>query len=273
MTKPTSRKSTGLGTKSVKTSLVTPTKKRLKIKRSDASSKRLGSDRDKQVLMTETIGMGDQIVLFAERTPSKLGGYMTPLSKESQKNEFTPFDDDHFNCHSNDYYFLRKSHEDNSRVPMGKQAINGHMYNRTAILCEPSAQVLHKDGTCTVEVEKAFRDACFTLLEKKSKAVNPRDEYVDWTSSHSMTATTLATRGEYKSLDMVFVDESVGKILYDYFVPAHIEPKDVHEFLLKNGIHNIFTRKNDGRFSDYAVNTFNFPSDTVHENDNVVSDH
>ena len=116
MTKPTSRKSTGLGTKSVKTSLVTPPKKRLKIKRSDASSKLS----DKQILITETIGMGDQIVLIAERTPSKLGGHMTPLSKESQKNEFTPFDDDHFNCHSNDYYFLRKSHEDNSRVPMGE---------------------------------------------------------------------------------------------------------------------------------------------------------
>ena len=239
MTKPTSRKSTGLGTKSVKTSLVTPTKKRLKIKRSDASSKLT----DKQVLITETIGMGDQIVLIAERTPSKLGGYMTPLSKESQKNEFTPFDDDHFNCHSNDCHFLRKSHEDNSKVPMGKLASNGVMYNRTAILCEPSAQVLHKDGTCTVEVEKAFRDACFTLLSNKSKAVNPRDGYVDWTSSHSMTATTLATRGKHKSLDMVFTDETVGKILYDYMVPAEIEPKDVHAFLKKNGHHNIFTKK------------------------------
>ena len=48
--------------------------KRIKIKRSDASTKRFSTKVEKQVLLTETVCMQDQIVLFVETSISKFGG-------------------------------------------------------------------------------------------------------------------------------------------------------------------------------------------------------
>ena len=243
--------------------------KRIKIKRSDASLKRLGGELERQMMLTETVCMGDQIVLLVERSPSKLGGFIHPLSKESFKDEFKPFKEDHFNCHSNGHCFPRMSHEDNSKVPVGLAAKNGRMHFRTAILCEPAQHLLDGNGLCTVELEKEFRDTCHSILSKWCKKVQPSEAYVPWSSNHSMTANTLSERVKCKSLDMVFIDDSVGKILYDYFVPAEIEPKDVHKFLVEQGIDNVFTRKENGKFSDCAISMFDFPSDTVKTSSSV----
>ena len=121
--------------------------KRIKLKRSDASSVRFGGDdHEKQILQAETIHMGDMTVLLVEKTPSKVAGFIHPLAKTSLKNDFIPFKEENFDCHSNDHCFLRTSHDDNSKVPVGKVANNCAMCNRTAILREPSEDMLGVDG-------------------------------------------------------------------------------------------------------------------------------
>ena len=60
--------------------------KRVKIKRSDASTKIMGGGCEKQVLLTETIGMGEHIFLTVEHHLSKHAGFIAPLVKESKKN-------------------------------------------------------------------------------------------------------------------------------------------------------------------------------------------
>ena len=250
-------------------SVVTPprraTKVRIKIKRSDASSKRLGSKHEKSIIHTETICMGDQMVLFVEKEVSKLGGFTTPLGKECLKDEYQPFSEGEFNCHSNDYYYLRKSHEDNSKIPDGKPSKNGKMYFRTAILAEPNPSMLDEDGKCSLELERDFRDACYQVLARWCNRIPASDTYVPWQPSHSMTKKTVGSIHRLKSLDEIFIDESVGKILYDYHVPGNVAPKDVYQFLKENDISCAFTRKANGTFSDYAVHTFGFPCDVHFE--------
>ena len=81
--------------------------RRVKIKRSDA--KNFNSQIEKQILMTETVGLGDMIVLHIETEKTKHGGFMTPLSKESFNDSFELFDEDNFNCHSSSHLFLCKT--------------------------------------------------------------------------------------------------------------------------------------------------------------------
>ena len=127
--------------------------------------------------------------------------------------------------------------------------------------------MLDDNGCCTVELEKKFRDVCFNILARANgRSIDSK--FLSWTSSHSLTAKTLArTGGKCKSLDMVFVDETVGNILCEHFIPSHIPPEKVHEFLAKRKIRNIFTRKKNGKHSAFAISEFNFPSDTKHKND------
>ena len=103
--------------------------------------------------------------------------------------------------------------------------------------------MLDADGICNVELEKEFRDVCYSVLSKWCKTIPAELVYAAWFSTHSKTAKTLTELGKHKPLDMVFIDETVGEILYDYFIPEEIEPNNVHDFLEENGIHNVFTRK------------------------------
>ena len=71
-------------------------------------------------------------------------------------------------------------------------------------------------------------------------------------------------------MDEVFTDESVGSILYTIFVPPIIKFKDIYKFLIDSKLTNIYSRKkSNGRYSDYAVKMFGFPSD---EKDGIITD-
>ena len=51
-------------------------------------------------------------------------------------------------------------------------------------------------------------------------------------------------------------------ILHTIFTPSVIHFKNVHQLLVKNEITSVFSKKkSNGRFSDFAVKMFNFPSD------------
>jgi len=241
-----------------------PNKSRIRLKREDITSVSFG---DKDVILTETIGMGDMIVLHIEKSKSKIAGFIHPLAKESFNKNSIEFNEQNFNCHSNNkHLFLRRSHELDVKVPVGKASANGVMYNKTAILCEPNISMLDDNGCCTVELEKKFRDVCFSVLAEANNR-DPTEQFAEWTSSHSLTAKTLAETGKCKSLDMIFVDETVGNILHECFIPSHIPKEEVHEFLTKHKIKNIFTRKKNGKCSAFAISEFNFPSDTIPKKD------
>ena len=69
--------------------------------------------------------------------------------------------------------------------------------------------------------------------------------------------------GRLKSLDEVFIDESVANILFTYYVPSNIEKKKVYQFLVANKLTNIYKRrKSDGKYSKFCVNVFGFPEDS-----------
>lgn len=242
-----------------------PNKSRIRLKRKDITSVSFG---EKDVILTESVGLGDMIILKIEKSESKIGGFIHPLAKESFNKNCIEFNEQNFNCHSNNkHLFLRQSHENDIKIPLGKASANGVMHNKTAILCEPNISMLDDNGCCTVELEKKFRDVCFNILARANgRSIDSK--FLSWTSSHSLTAKTLArTGGKYKSLDTVFVDETVGHILYECFIPSEIPKEKVHEFLTKHKIKNIFTRKKNGRFSAFAISEFNFPSDTVLKED------
>ena len=121
-----------------------------------------------------------------------------------------------------------------------------------------------------LNLKKKIWDACFNIRSKSCKKISAEDSFVAWDESHSLTAKTLEASGTYKSLDEVFTDESVGSILYTIFVPPIIKFKDIYKFLIDSKLTNIYSRKkSNGRYSDYAVKMFGFPSD---EKDGIITD-
>ena len=100
--------------------IVTPTKKKLKTSSYAVRAKRIkfGAEFEKQVLFTETIGMGDTMMLFVEKETSRQGGYMTPLIKAGIKMSFKPFGESMFDVACSTYLFLRESHENNKKHDM-----------------------------------------------------------------------------------------------------------------------------------------------------------
>jgi len=66
--------------------------------------------------------------------------------------------------------------------------------------------------------------------------------------------------GRLKSLDEVFIDESVANILYAI---EHREEESVPIFGCQQTYYNIYKRrKSDGKYSKFCVNVFGFPEDS-----------
>ena len=56
-----------------------PNKSRIRLKREDITSVSFG---EKDVILVESVGMGDMILLKIEKSESKIGGFIHPLAKE-----------------------------------------------------------------------------------------------------------------------------------------------------------------------------------------------
>ena len=127
--------------------------------------------------------------------------------------------------------------------------------------------MLDDNGFCTAELEKKLRGARSSVLAR-ANSQSADGQFVDWTSSHSLTAKTLArTGGKCKSLDMVFVDETVGNILCECFIPSHTPKEEAHGLPTERKVKSTFTRKKSGKHSALAISEFNFPSDAIPEKD------
>lgn len=159
---------------------------------------------------------------------------MTPLIKAGIKMSFKPFGESMFDVACSTYLFLRESHENNEKHDMGYQAKNGHTYNRCGIFAWPSDNVKEKQGVLDITVEKKFRDVCYELLAASSSKIPAEESIAVWDKSHSLTHKTFMQCGRLKSLDEVFIDESVANILFTYYVPSNIEKKKVYQFLVAN---------------------------------------
>ena len=72
--------------------------------------------------------------------------------------------------------------------------------------------------------------------------------------------------------DHLFYDESVGDILRTYYLPDTLEDEGVYNFLKKPGWNCFFSRFN-GKYSDYAINVFGFPSNIVELDEQDISDY
>jgi hypothetical protein len=259
------------------TTFASPVKKKIR-----TSNKKYGAEYEKHIIFTETIGAGNTIVLYCQKSLSKHGGFISPLLKKSLQ-------DDHnspknvFGVHawdvaSNTYLFLRKSHEEDKKTGMGFPAKNGIEYNRAAIFSYPSESVLENTQTEKDEIqlktEKKFRDICFNILAEFCIKVPADESYVAWDPSHSLTKSTLKQRGTYKNYDEVFTDTCVANILSEFYIPDHISDNKVYQYLVDNQIANIFfSRRTNGKYSDFATGTFGFPKNSINsasDNDNEV---
>jgi hypothetical protein len=62
---------------------------------------------------------------------------------------------------------------------------------------------------------------------------------------------------------MIFIDETVGHILMEYFVPSDFDVTQTYDYLDASGQKYYFYSRLDGRYSDYAINTFGYPDDCI----------
>ena len=76
----------------------------------------------------------------------------------------------------------------------------------------------------------------------------------------------------WRALDHVLTDEPVSNAIYNYYVPSDTLPQDVFGHLTKNNITNVFTRKKNGKYSEYALSKFGFPNDVLHNCSDTESD-
>ena len=142
---------------------------RKKPKRSKTAKKAFDDRCEKQIAHVEMVANGDQMILHIEKFPSGHGFFFTPLVNSTKEESFDLFSEKQFNCHSTTNHCLRKNSEENAKVNVGKLASKGYMHKQTAILAEPSNQMLNKQGQCNIELEQEFRDICVEYLKEHSK--------------------------------------------------------------------------------------------------------
>ena len=76
---------------------------------------------------------------------------MNPLVKCSMNaHKIKEFSEEEFNVNSDTYFFLRESHENNRKKPVGITARNGTMYNRVGIVSDP-VEKHTDDGICSIK--------------------------------------------------------------------------------------------------------------------------
>ena len=139
-----------------------------------STSAKLGNEFERQIIKTESIGQGDLIVLFVERETSQFAGFMNPLVKCSMNaNKIKDFSEEEFNVNSDTYFFLRESHEDNRKKPVGVTARNGTMYNRVGIVSDP-VEKYTDDGICSIKTEKKIEMHVLIFCQNPAKRSRQR---------------------------------------------------------------------------------------------------
>ena len=105
-----------------------------------------------------------------------------------------------------------------------------------------------------------MRNECEKILLKTADSTKNRvTQYLSWNKNKHSTTTT-----PFRSLDEIFVDETVDIIMMAYAFIEGFNRLDVYKDFKEKGIRGYFSRsKTTGLYSVYAQEHFGFPTNTT----------
>jgi hypothetical protein len=190
------------------------------------------------VIMTESCGKYNEFqIVTVKQQNSGNGGYMHPLIQcINNKDNNGIGSSNKLDCRIGNLLYLRTSHEDNSKVPIGFST-NKPLFclGIVAMVNKPKCKILGKTNT-HIDFEKIFRDKCKQILvAASSPSSNKETKYVPWDpNKHSATAIkSNATDTRSCHLDMVFTDEGVDSIMMSYYFQKDFNRTNVYAHLKK----------------------------------------
>ena len=210
-------------------------------------------------LVLETAGPnGNFTVLKAVQSSNGLGAYIASLYEAVRKFENDEVNScdlvEKFDSRMSTPLFLRESHEKNKKLENGYES-KGKVYHRVGFVGWPDEEADY------LLREEKFRNECEKVLkDSNSGSKGKLTQYVQWDpENHSKTH----PGGKFRSLDEIFLDESVGDILRRYMMPSDLDDTEAYKYLQENGSNKWFSRKKSNKkYSMYAVETFGFPAES-----------
>jgi hypothetical protein len=195
------------------------------------------------VIMTEScVKYNEFQIVTVKQQNSGNGGYMHPLiqcinNKVNNEIGSDLVNSNKLDCCIGNLLYLRASHEDNSKVPIGFST-NKPLFclGIVAMINKPKYKILGKTNT-HIDFEKIFRDKCEEILVAASSPLsNKETKYVPWDPiKHSATAIKFnATDTQSRHLDMVFTNEGVDSIMMSYYFQKDFNRTNVYAHLKKN---------------------------------------
>jgi len=221
------------------------------------------------VITTEKAGPdGNFIVVTMHQKKTNTSGYLHPINLSiSNPDDMGGIgtklvDPERFDCRLCNNLYLRQSHDTNTRIEVGYRP---GIY-RIGVISMPNKEAMisfsKESAPNSTFIERLFRDECESILLEAQKN-NPQQKresrFVHWNrEEHSLTS------DPNRSLDQIFVDESVGHIMMAYYFAEDADRNGVYSFLKLNEATGFFSRnKKTGKYSSYAIEEFGYPSGDV----------
>ena len=184
------------------------------------------------------------------------GGYLWDIHKHILKNDGVQalpkmLSEDYLNVRYGMYVFERESHEKNNKVETGVK-FREVPSCKVVIPCVPNKRI-YGDEEGNWHLEKIRDDFIkFLCLEGRK---TPANSFVAWKAEeHNIT------KSEPRTLDMCLIDECVGDILEQYFLPEGYDRSKVYEYLKKRDMMSFFKKNKDtNEYSTFAKEVYHFP--------------
>ena len=165
------------------------------------------------------------------------GGYLWDIHKHILKNDGVQalpkvLSEDYLNVRYGMYEYERESHEKNNKVELGVKYREVPLC-KVVIPCVPNKSI-YADEEGNWHLEKIRDDLIKFLCLEGGKT--PANSFVAWKAEeHNIT------KSEPRTLDMCLIDECVGDILEQYFLPEGYDRSKVYEYLaVKGKRHDVF---------------------------------
>ena len=254
--------------KHVQKKTVERTKKKLKLKRlkTNETANSVANYR-LQTMKIETVAHKNLVLMYIKRQNGNQG-YTRPIHSAVTKKENEIPDELKEQgldvCASNNYLFLRKSHEDDSKVKSDSSTANISHYNRTAYCAMPAEKYYETNGD--FNEEKIVKQMIASYCELQGKNKKPDEVFTPWNKDADSS-----TEQPNRYLDHVLTDSSVVEVLKSYFIPKKVPKNEFYNFMVGNKIDGFFSRNKNGKYSSYAIQECGFPDDSD-EGDNSEMD-
>lgn len=203
---------------------------------------------------------GSYVVIIVKQKSSGHAGYIHHLLKALENNPVASSlkSESAFDCRISTTLFLRQSHDINKRVGIGYG--NSTNLHRIGFLANPNLSVKLKSKD-PVHMELLTRNECEKVLLKTAvqNTSNKVTHYMAWDQSKHSTTTN-----PYRSLDEIFIDETVDVIMTAYALVEGFNRLDVYKQFKQNGISGYYSRsKTTGMYSVYAQEHFGYPPNST----------